>query len=46
MIGVDGYKVALVIVGIVLGLALSVSAFAIINALFVCFERKNRKNDE
>jgi len=44
--GIDGYKVALVIVRIVLGLALSVSAFASVNALCVVIERKNRKNDE
>ena len=38
------YKVSLVIVGILLGLALCVSAFAIINALCGVIERKNRKN--
>ncbi len=39
------YKVASVIVGILLGLALCLSAFAIINALWCVIERKNRKDE-
>ena len=39
------YKVASVIVGILIGLALGLSAFAIINALWCVIERKNRKDE-
>jgi predicted outer membrane lipoprotein len=39
------YKVASVIVGILIGLALGLSAFAIINALCFVIERNNRKDE-
>jgi len=39
------YKVASMIVGILLGLALGLSAFAIINALCGVIERNNRSDE-